>query len=111
VRCPNCGYEKPVKGKPRSDPENRYFHGVILPILAEYTGYTIDECKDLVKSMFLKSEIMLRTKDGYQEVSTVRGSSRLSTAEFEKFMSDIRTWASQTLGIYVPEPNEVNCEA
>ena len=89
MRCPNCGYEKPVKGKPRSDPENRYFHGVILPILAEYTGYTIDEMKGVVKFKF-----------------NIKSTADLTTVEFEKFCSDIRAWASRDLGCYIPEPNE-----
>lgn len=49
---------------------------------------------------------MLKTKDGFREVSTVKGSSVLTTSEFEKFMSDIRRWASMELGLYIPEPNE-----
>lgn len=68
----------------------------------------MDEAKDLVKSMFLKREMMVQVKHGVKEVSTVRGSAMLSTVEFEKFMTDIRQWASYELGIYIPLPNETS---
>ena len=75
--------------KPRSNNENSYFHGVVLPILSELTGYTEDEMKAVVKFKF-----------------KIQHTSTLSTAEFEDFMSKIRSWASIELGCYVPEPNE-----
>ena len=105
MKCPNCGL---VIGdvKQRSNPQNKYFHGLVLPIIAEHTGYSTDEVKDLVKSMFLKREMMVKTKEGMKEVSTVRGSAVLSTKEFEKFMEDIRRWASFELGLFIPLPNE-----
>lgn len=110
LKCVNCGFEQTPK-RLRSSPENRYLHGCVLPIIANFTGYTVDEVKELVKTMFLRREIMLRTKTGFKEVATVRGSSELTTAEFEKFMSDIRQWASRELGLWVPEPNETEAYA
>lgn len=104
-RCANCGYEE-AEFRGRSNPQNKYFHGQVLPIIADYTGYTISEAKDLVKSMFLRKEYMITTKSGVKEVAAVRGSAELSTAEFEKFMADIRQWASRDLGIFIPEPNQ-----
>jgi hypothetical protein len=105
MRCANCGFDISNK-KHRSNPQNAYFHSVVLPIIAEHTGYTVAEVKDLVKSMFLRREMMVKTKNGVREVSTVMGSSELTTAEFEKLMSDIRQWSSSDLGLFVPEPNE-----
>lgn len=105
MRCPNCGYEQQSK-RMRSSAENRYFHGIVLPIIAYHTGYSVDEVKDIVKTMFLKREMTLKTRSGMKEVFAVSGSSELSTAEFEAFMSNIRQWASKELGLWIPEPNE-----
>jgi hypothetical protein len=91
MKCPACGFliQKKLTDKQRSSPENRYFHGVLLPILAEYTGYDPDEMKAVVKWKF-----------------KIKHTAELTTSEFEKFMSDIRMWASRDLSCYIPEPNE-----
>lgn len=105
MNCPNCGYQE-QKRKRRSNNQNRYFWGQVVPIIANYTGYTDDETADLLKTMFLRDKFMVKTKDGLREMVVVKGSSTLSTAEFEAFMSKIRSWASVNLGLVVPEPNE-----
>ena len=91
IRCPQCGFEikKKLTDKQRSSPQNRYFHGVVLPILADHTGYTDDEMKAICKWKF-----------------KIKSTSELSTAEFEQFCSNIRQWASLELSAWVPEPNE-----
>jgi GH25 family lysozyme M1 (1,4-beta-N-acetylmuramidase) len=82
----------------RSDPQNRYFHGVIIPILADHTGYTEEEMKDALKWKFLRS--------GTDDLPTVKGTSDLNTVEMEALNTRIREWASADLGCYIPLPNE-----
>ena len=110
INCPKCKYrwEMITDGKmKRSTRQNSYFHGVVLPILSDCTGYTTEEVKDLVKSLFLKDEMMIQTSSGtVKEVSVVRGSSELKTDEFEKFLEKIRQWAAIELHCSIPEPNE-----
>ena len=91
MKCPNCGFriEKKQQKTDRSDPQNRYFHGVVLPVLAEYTGYTQEEMKAVVKWKF-----------------KVKSTAGLNPVEFEKFMSDVRQWSSAELSCYIPNPNE-----
>ena len=91
MKCPNCGFtiRKKLTDRQRSNPQNKYFHGVLLPILAEYTGYDDSEMKGVIKWKF-----------------GIKSTAELSTAEFEKFMSDVRMWASRDLSCYIPEPNE-----
>ena len=109
ISCPGCkmsfDFLLPFK-MPRSNPQNKYFHGLVVPMISEKTGYTLDETKDLLKSMFLKDEMYVKTKDGVREYSVVKGSSKLKTDEFEDFMESCRRWASMELGISVPEPGE-----
>jgi hypothetical protein len=90
-KCPNCNFQwgKKTPEHNRSNPQNSYFHAVVIPILSEYTGYDHAEIKGIVKYKF-----------------KVKHTSDLSTVEFEKFMSDVRMWASRDLGCYVPSPNE-----
>ena len=91
VKCPICGwiFQKKIVEKQRSNLQSRYFHGVILPILSDHTGYTEEEMKAVLKYKF-----------------HIKHTSELDTASFEEFMSEIRRWASAELECWIPEPNE-----
>lgn len=75
--------------KPRSLGENSYFHAVVCTILADELGYTPQEVKGVLKWKF-----------------KIKSTADLSTVEFEKFMKDVREWASIELSIYIPSPHE-----
>jgi len=87
----------------RSDNQNRYLHGVILPTLCNHTGYSADEMKDIVKTMFLRRFVIINGK----EIEVVLGTAKLTTLEAETFFEQIRRWAALELGISIPLPNEV----
>jgi hypothetical protein len=93
MKCPACGFEikKKLPEKHRSNPQNRYFHGVVLPLLSDHTGYTDEEMKGILKYKF-----------------RVKHTSSLDTKGFEEFCSQIRQWASRDLGCWIPEPNETD---
>lgn len=93
--------------KPRSSNQNRYFWGVVLRLLSEHTGYTTNECHELVKHLFLLEKVTLHTEHGDQVIDTPKSTTSLTTSEMEKFLLDIRQWASYELGLSIPEPNEV----
>ena len=93
-KCQNCGFIPPKKERNRSNAENAYFHGCVLPILATHTGYSADEMKAVLKWKF-----------------KIINTSSLSTIEFEKFMSDVRQWASAELSVYIPLPKETEIYA
>lgn len=104
VRCTKCGNEQEIHLKSRSSGENRYFHGVVLELLSDFTGHESEELK-----------LYLKKKFGWIETKQVMGmmvevpisTSQMSTVDFEKFMSQIRMWASAELDCYVPEPREI----
>lgn len=103
VKCENCGAEQVISLKSRSLNENRYFHGVLLPLICDYTG---DEPEAM--------KLYLKRKFGWMKTETVCGevvevpmsTAAMLTVDFEKFMSQIRMWGD-TKGIYLPEPNEL----
>lgn len=86
--------------KDRSDAQNRFFHGVVLKMIAEQTGQSLEEAKNMVKVMFLMVE-----KNGY---ITLRETKKLSTVEMEELNEQCRRWAVVELGINIPLPNEVD---
>lgn len=86
--------------KSRSAQQNRYLHGVVLAILGEELGYHMDEMRAALCHKFLSS---VDEKTGLMRI---RGTSDLSTVEFEEFLARVRQWAGEELGIFVPLPNE-----
>ena len=88
------------KRKRRSNNQNAYYWGVVLPLIADRTGYTIDESHDAMRILFL-------AKRG-SKVATVKSTRSLNTAEMEDYLSKIKTFASAVLSCYIPDPNEVD---
>ena len=88
-----------TKKKKRSNNQNSYYHGVVIKILSDHTGYSAAEMHDALRLKFLLN------RDS--KIATLRSTTSLSTVAFEEYMSSVRQWASAELGVYVPEPNEV----
>lgn len=86
--------------KKRTSPENRYYHGCIVEILANHTGFTKEEMHEALKFKFLGEDDMIT---GLRKVYS---SKKLTTVQFEEYCSKIRAWASEYLGCYIPLPNE-----
>jgi hypothetical protein len=86
--------------KKRTEQENRYYYGVIIPIVAEEIG---EEDKDIVHS-WLQIAVDHKKTIGGHDVPL--GTSELSTVEFEDYASRARMFASKFLNVYIPLPNE-----
>lgn len=97
-----------VKSKKRSNPQNKYYWGCLVPMVT-YTlnelgnEYTDDDTHEMLKAKF--NAIEVTNKAGISD--EVPGSTtRLTTFEFEAYLDRIRMWAAQFLGIVIPLPNE-----
>ncbi len=85
--------------KRRSNAENNYYWGVVVPILCEWSGYTEYEMHDAIKQKFLFEF------DNVHALPRIRSTADLTTTEFEMLMTNIREWASFQ-GVFIPLPNE-----
>lgn len=88
--------------KPRSNNQNRYYHGVVISIICEHTGQSPDEIHTFLGAKFLSKEIDV----GGDVVFATQSTTTLSTIEFEVFMSKCRVWATLFFSLPIPEPNE-----
>jgi hypothetical protein len=103
--CPRCGYSP--SGKSRSDQQNKYYWGCVVQILSDELGYTQEEVHEIIKDKFLCVRVPLKNPKGLEIFGWIKKSTTsLDTKEWEEFMTKIREWASQVLGIWIPEPNE-----
>lgn len=68
----------------RSIKQNKFFRGVVVPKLAELSGHTEEETKDILQKMFLTID----TPDGKKEVLKT---SQLTVNEFGDFLNSCVT--------------------
>lgn len=88
------------KKKLRSLKENKYYWGVVVAILQDWSGE--DEAEvihEALKRKFLSGR-------AYKDLIFTQSTTTLSTVEFEEYLANIRQWASLEHGVYVPSPSE-----
>lgn len=90
---------KPYKRK-RSDQQNRFYWGVVVPILANHFGYTKDEMHDALRWEFLRRE--------GEGPTTARSTTSLTTVEFIAYIDSIVIWAATNYQIVIPDPYETS---
>ncbi len=86
----------------RSIRQNKYYWKVIIGIVAEELGYTKDEAHEALAWHFLQ------VQEGDERLPKRRSTTDLTVQEFEAYALQCRVFAAQTLGLDVPEPNEID---
>ena len=96
----------------RSIQQNKYLHGVVIPEVQRGlidAGYSPNEIttnavKDLLKYRFAKKEIVNTTTG--ETIEMIQATHEMNTAEMTDFIEEVRRFASEYLGVYIPSPNE-----
>ena len=90
----------------RTNDQNRYYWGVVVPILSDHFGYDPEEMHEELKFLFnpLQSKI--------DPNRTIGGSTtKMSTVEFygdeDSYVEKICRWGATEHGIYIPPPEKV----
>jgi hypothetical protein len=87
----------------RSNQQNRFWWGVVVPTLGEHCGYTNDEMHEALKHKFLRLDA---DPDQFGLVR-VRSTATLNTKEFTDLIENVVTWAGSEFGIAIPLPGDV----
>ena len=85
--------------KTRTNQQNRYYWGAIIPILAEHFGYEDDELHQALKWIFLRKK--------FGPLPTVISTTKLNTAQFTDYIDRIKRWASVNHNVVLPDPEEI----
>lgn len=93
----------------RSNPQNRYYWGLVIPIIQKGikdmgTELTKEETHEWLKSKFNLSDLINPTTG--ECISIPLSTTRLNKEGFSEYISKIQQFASEFLNIYVPDPNE-----
>ncbi len=83
----------------RSNQQNKYWWGVVIPLLAEHCGYSHDEMHEAIKAKFLGTEDMSRG------LLRIGSTTKLSTLEFAELTDRVIVWAAGELGVVIPQPD------
>lgn len=103
IKCPSCENEFMYHPKTRSNQQNKYYFGVVIDILSNELGYFSDEMHQILKTKFLKINVI--ESDG-ETIIITKDTRDLNTSEFEEYLSKIRMWASMKMNIFIPDPNQ-----
>lgn len=85
----------------RTLPQNSYYWGVVLRMIAEYTGHFEKELDDLFCSMFIAPRIVVI---GEEEYFFKRSTSDLDTVEMNMHSEHVRMFAAERIGLAIPLP-------
>lgn len=100
------------KRKHRSNPQNAFYWGVVLPIVQEGLKDATGEVRDMNSIHYQiilplvapKREIL--NKQTGEVITETMTSSEMTTTEFMEFILSIQQWAAEFLGVTIPDPNE-----
>jgi len=85
----------------RSLKQNRAYFGLIVEAVAEHCGYTKDEAHEALAWKFLREgepDAMLPKR---------KSTAALSTQEFEDYTAQVKQFAAEELGLFIPDPGQV----
>jgi hypothetical protein len=104
-------YIKREKKNKRTSPQNRYLHGVMLPIVRDAlrdAGWnhirTLEDAKDFLKVKFLINEVV---NENTGEIMTSFGrTSELNKEQFSILVEDVTVWLWEFFNITMPAPGQ-----
>lgn len=91
----------------RSAAQNAWYWACILPALADYTGYTIDEMHEFCKRRFNAKQVIVTNAHGeiVDEERIGQTTTLLNKLTFGEYCESIRQWAAAELDINIPDPD------
>lgn len=100
---------EPIK-KHRSNQHNRYYHGIVVPIIKRClkdAGYIMsnDSVHEMLKLKFLKETVFVNESTG-EVIERIKSTTELSTSQFMDYISEIRLFSLEYFNTDIPEPNE-----
>jgi hypothetical protein len=99
---------KPRK-KQRSIFQNAYYWGVVVPLVCDGlrdmgNDVQVEETHEFLKGRFCFTEVVCESTGEVLKVP--KSTANLSTVDFMAYLSEIQRFASEYLGVVIPEPNE-----
>jgi hypothetical protein len=96
--------------KKRSNPQNSYWHGVVVPIVQQClkdAGYlmTKEQTHEMLKLKFLKETILINENSG-EYLERIKSTTELTTTQFMELIMEVQSFALEYFNTEIPNPNE-----
>ena len=91
----------------RSFEAQKYYFGVVLKLLSEHTGHSVDELHEWAKARFIPRYVSICDRNGVVKDDLVVGgtTTTLTTAQFFEYVEEIRKFAAEELDVAIPDPD------
>lgn len=104
----NVVIEIEIKKAKRSLPQNNYYFGIVVQMVKTAMNefgndFSSEETHEFLKAQFNYKEVEIT--DGHY-INVPRSTTKLDTVGFQEFILKIQQFASEMLGIYIPDPNQ-----
>ena len=91
----------------RSNPQNRYYFGIVVPLIQKGikdlgTELTKDEVHEFLKARFNISEVV--NQETGEAISVPISTTRLNKEQFGEYIDRIQKFAAEFLNIEIPDP-------
>jgi len=86
----------------RTLPMNRYYWGVVVAYVSEYTGFTPTEAHEALKFEFASG------RDPTNGLIVVESTAGMSIPRFQKYVEHIQMFASENWELVIPDPNQTD---
>lgn len=108
----NGSYEiSAKKAGTRSNQQNRYYFGIVVPLIQKGikdlgTELTKEETHEFLKAKFNADEIQVVDKNSGELLyeSIPKSTTRLNKEDFSAYTEQIQRWAAEFLSIIIPDP-------
>lgn len=92
-----------LKGRARSERQNKYLWGVVYKLLSDYFGYTPDEMHELMKQKFAPKK---EKKMGDEILLIPCSTTELLTINFNEYLEQIKQFGAEH-NVIIPDPEKV----
>jgi len=92
--------------KQKSNPQQRYYRGVFVKMLADHLGYDYDD----MHSAISMEHLLVVPEDGSPPYVMSTQLADWTTDRWERYMAHLRRWALDKFGVVIPEPNEIDMD-
>lgn len=86
----------------RSNQANKYYWGVVIAMIAAELGYTKDEAHEAIAWKFLQEG------EADAKLPKRKSTADLDQHAFEDYVSQVKQFAAEELGIAIPDPGQVD---
>ena len=96
------------KGRRRSNQQNRWYWGIVIKLISDETGQSPETIHEFLKQECGGREEMKFLKKGDKEPIIIKvqvSTKKLLTTQFSEYTKRIQQWATEFLGMNIPDPD------